>query len=138
MLALLDAAKEAREHAYAPYSSYKVGAAVLDDRGRIHSGCNVENASFGATLCAERNAIAAMVSEGGKEVRAVAVLTQDGGTPCGICLQVLSEFVKEPGRVEVLCAATDGSSKTFKLSELMPLPFKLAELEGTDELKRTR
>lgn len=131
MLALLKAASEASMNAHAPYSGYKVGAAVLDERGRIHAGCNVENASFGATICAERNAVACMIADGGKEVRAVAVLTQDGGTPCGICLQVLSEFVKDPAKVEVTCAATDGSQKTFKLSELMPLPFR------TDELKRT-
>src|SRR5688572_14176091 len=127
MVALLEAAKEARKNAYAPYSGYKVGAAVLDDRGRIHPGCNVESASFGATICAERSAVARMIAEGGKEVKAVAVLTQDGGTPCGICLQVLSEFVKDPTKLEIFCAATDESQKTFKLSELMPQPFRKDE-----------
>ena len=127
MLALLDAAKEARQNAYAPYSGYKVGAAVLDDRGRIHSGCNVENASFGATICAERAAVANMIAEGGKKIKAAAVLTEDGGTPCGLCLQVLNEFAADPAGVEVLCAATDGTQRTFKLSELMPHPFKLKE-----------
>jgi cytidine deaminase len=127
MLALLDAAKQARQNAYAPYSGYNVGAAVLDDRGRIHSGCNVENASFGATICAERAAVANMIAEGGKKIKAAAVLTEDGGTPCGLCLQVLSEFAADPAAVEVLCAATNGTQRTFKLSELMPHPFKLKE-----------
>lgn len=128
---LVASAFKGRKSAYAPYSGYEVGAAVLDEQDRVHVGCNVENSSFGATICAERAAVTRMVSEGGKVILAIAIATQDGGAPCGICLQVLSEFSPDAAQVEVICAATDGSHRTFKLSELLPVPF------ASDALSRT-
>jgi len=113
-----------RENAYAPYSNYKVGSALLTDTGEIFSGCNVENASFGLTVCAERNAIANAVVEGKKKFIAILVLTQDEepGTPCGACRQVISEFFN-PDAV-VLLANTSGIKKEILVSELLPQPFK--------------
>ena len=87
---LIGRAKEARSNAYAPYSVYSVGAAVQSVDGQVFKGCNVENASYGLTICAERNAIAAMVCAGGRKVSAVAVVTKDGARPCGACLQVFA------------------------------------------------
>src|SRR5947208_1457032 len=84
---LLTAARAAAGNAYAPYSKYAVGAALRDEQGRIWAGCNVENASYGLSLCAERNAVTAMVSHGGKEVKEILVLTADAAPPCGACLQ---------------------------------------------------
>ncbi len=90
--ALVAAAREARQRAYAPYSHYQVGAALLTEDGVIFTGCNVENASYSASICAERVAIAKAVSEGHRAFRAMAVVTSNGATPCGICRQVMNEF----------------------------------------------
>jgi cytidine deaminase len=94
---LVAAAKAARDRAYAPYSNYKVGAAIATMSGRVFTGCNVENASYGACLCAERNAIGQMVAAGEAEPVACVVVTEGerGGSPCGICRQVLSEFARD-------------------------------------------
>jgi len=89
---LIEAAKEARKWAYAPYSQYPVGAALVTASGRIYEGVNVENAAFPMTICAERVAIFKAVSEGEREFRAIAVVTKNGGSPCGACRQVLAEF----------------------------------------------
>lgn len=91
---LIQAALQAREVAYAPYSQYKVGAALLGKSGRIYTGCNVENASYGATICAERVAAVKAVSEGEQTFEALAVATDgdEPGSPCGICRQFLAEF----------------------------------------------
>ncbi len=113
----------ARQRAYAPYSGYAVGAAVEDERGQVHAGCNVENVSYGATICAERGAIARMVAEGGTQVRRVAVATADGGAPCGICLQVLGEFAEDPRAVEVELFAGEIPSGQYTLAQLMPRAF---------------
>lgn len=121
---LIGAAQIVRKRAYCPYSGYAVGAALMDDNGRIHTGCNVENASYGATLCAERSALARLVSEGGKRVRAVAVATQDGAPPCGICLQSLLEFCPDPDQVPVYLIDGSGRSRTLALGALMPLGFR--------------
>lgn len=120
---LLRAAQASRTRAYVPYSKYAVGAAVLGSDGKIYSGCNVENASYGLTICAERNAIAAMVAAGCTSIEAVAVVTADGGTPCGACRQVLSEFAV--GETTVVCAG-DTSSHQFSVAELLPSSFKLS------------
>jgi cytidine deaminase len=90
--ALIDLANEARRRAYAPYSNYQVGAALRTRSGRIFTGCNVENAAYPTSMCAERIAIYKAVSEGEKEFEVIAVVTPNGGTPCGGCRQVMAEF----------------------------------------------
>lgn len=90
--ALIKAARQIRQQAYAPYSNFAVGAAVLAANGQIYQGVNIENASYGLTVCAERNAIGSMVGDGQTELLAVAVSTSNGVTPCGACRQVLLEF----------------------------------------------
>jgi cytidine deaminase len=124
--ALLRAARAARKHAHAPYSRYRVGAAVRDERGRIHTGCNVENASYGLTVCAERNAVAAAVAAGAKAIRAVAVVTasRPPATPCGACRQVLAELGGPTTRV--LLAAPAGKAEETTLGALFPRGFRLA------------
>jgi len=89
---LIERALEGRNRAYAPYSQYYVGAAILTKSGKIFSGCNVENASYGLANCAERTAVFKTISEGEREIEAIAVVTKDGGMPCGACRQVLNEF----------------------------------------------
>lgn len=111
-----------RERAYAPYSHYQVGAALLDDQGRVFTGCNVENISYGLTICAERTAIVKMVSEGGRRIRGLAVATRDGGTPCGMCLQTIAEFAE--GDLGIICVSEDGSRQEFTLADLLPHRFK--------------
>ena len=112
----------ARENAYAPYSGFKVGAALLAESGRIYTGCNFENASFGAGTCAERVALGSALAAGERKFRAVCVTAERIVTPCGICRQALSEF----GDLEVICADTSGNSKRFRLSELLPEAFELS------------
>ena len=92
---LVAAAQTVREHAYAPYSNYAVGAAVLTGGGEIIAGCNVENASYGATICAERVALTAAIAQGKRELKAIAVVTVDGASPCGMCRQVMYELGPE-------------------------------------------
>ncbi|MCB9454390.1 MAG: cytidine deaminase [Anaerolineaceae bacterium] len=92
---LLQAARDASERAYVPYSHYPVGAALLGSNGVIYTGCNVENAAFPATICGERTALVKAVSEGQQEFTAIAVVTQNGGSPCGLCRQMLFEFAPE-------------------------------------------
>ena len=121
---LVEAAMKAKTNAYAPYSVYSVGAAVLADDGRIFAGCNVENASYGLTVCAERNAVAAMIFAGGDNIIAVAVVTKDGARPCGACLQVLAEFAASDG-VDVLCVDQGGKTESLKLTDLLPHAFNL-------------
>jgi cytidine deaminase len=128
---LLDSAKNARKYAYAPYSGYLVGAAVLDESGNIWTGCNVENVSYGLCVCAERTAVCKMISEGHREVRAIAVATRDGGTPCGMCLQTLLEFAPDTRNVEVSTISDSGQINRFFLSELIPHGFNSNELRRT-------
>ncbi|MGE3127377.1 MAG: cytidine deaminase [Fimbriimonadaceae bacterium] len=127
---LVKEARRARAQSYCPYSKYAVGAAVQDVEGRVWSGCNVENVSFGLTVCAERAAVTKMVSEGGREILAVAVVTPDGGTPCGMCLQTLLEFAPRPDTVEVLVAKPEGEIRRYLLSELIPFGFASSLEEG--------
>ena len=124
---LLAAARAARGHAHAPYSRFRVGAAVLDERGRVHAGCNVENASYGLTTCAERNAIAAAVAGGARRIKAVAVVTgtRPPSTPCGACRQVLAEF--GDADMLVLLAPPSGTGTTRRLGALLPESFSLDE-----------
>jgi cytidine deaminase len=115
--ALLRKANEAREKAYAPYSKYPVGAALLGASGRIYTGCNVENAVYPETLCAERTAVVKAVSEGERDFVAIAVVTRDGGSPCGACRQVLIEFA--PG-MAVYIADERGQVRETTAEELLP------------------
>ena len=118
---LLALARQVRLRAHAPYSRFRVGAAVLDERGRMHAGCNVENASYGLTVCAERNAVAAAVAAGAKRIRAVAVVTRDGSSPCGACRQVLAELGTPT--TDVLLASPAGKPVDHTLGTLLPYAF---------------
>jgi len=119
--ALVQAAREVRENAHAPYSHFKVGAAVRAKSGKVFVGCNVENASFGGTVCAERNAIAAAVAAGESEILDVAVFTDAAHPtmPCGLCRQVILEL----GAEARIVAATPSEAKYTTLSDLLPEPF---------------
>lgn len=117
---LVEQAKEAREHAYAPYSNYRVGAALVTVGGRVFTGCNVENAVFSETICAERTAVVKAVSGGETEFAAIAVVTQDGGAPCGACRQVLNEFAPE---MIVLIADDAGNVRQTTAADLLPDRF---------------
>jgi cytidine deaminase len=132
--ALLKAAADVRLRAYAPYSNYLVGAALLDDKDQIHVGCNVENLSYGGTICAERSAVTRMIADGGTQLKAVAVVTRDGGAPCGICRQVLVEFTNDPSGVPVFMAKADAldQSEAHSLAELAPFAFNSSEVGRTD------
>ena len=125
---LLAAARAARRNAFAPYSHFTVGAAVLDERGRIHAGCNVENASYGLTTCAERNAVAAAVAAGARKVRAVAIAGPPGQRPavrpCGACRQVLAEFA-QPDTPVLLAPARGNRATVRQLGALLPESFRL-------------
>lgn len=120
---LIEAAITVRENAYAPFSKYAVGAALFDAEGRLFTGCNVENSSYGASICAERAAIFKMVSEGGQRITKMAVVTADGGVPCGMCLQVIREFVDNPGTLDIWCVGGDRKKQRFTLRELLPVQF---------------
>jgi cytidine deaminase len=126
--ALFEAANAARARAYAPYSGYKVGAALLGADGAIYAGCNVENAAYPVTICAERTALVKAVSEGARDFEAVAVVTRDGGHPCGTCRQALNEFAPEMA-VLVFSAAGDLVGECA-LSDLLPGAFGPANLKG--------
>jgi cytidine deaminase len=122
---LISEARKARERAYAPYSgNFKVGSAVLTEEGEIFSGCNIENASFGATICAERVAVFKAIASGHRRIRAVAVIanTPDPISPCGICRQVIAEFGSD---AEILMANTAGDTRVSNMQELLPVTFKL-------------
>lgn len=117
---LIRLACEVRERAYAPYSNYRVGAAILLADGRFYTGVNVENASYGLSICAERTAVFKMVSEGRGEIVAVAVSTENAGSPCGACRQVLAEFA---GDVPVWLVDGVGNGRQTTLHTLLPDHF---------------
>jgi cytidine deaminase len=131
--ALVDAARSARERAYAPYSKFAVGAAVLDDAGRIHAGCNVENAAYPQGICAEATALVHMVMAGGRRVRAVAVVGDAPApvTPCGGCRQKLREFAAD--EVPVLIADLHSVRARYTLGELLPASFGPAHLKDAHD-----
>ena len=119
---LIEAALAARQNAHAPFSKFKVGAALEDSAGRIHTGCNVENATYGLTLCAERVAVFKAISEGARQFRRVAVAadTETLTPPCGACRQILWEFC---GDVELVLSNLRGKTETLRLKDLFPRPF---------------
>jgi cytidine deaminase len=119
---LVESAARARENAYAPYSNFKVGAALLASSGRVFTGCNVENATYGLTVCAERVALWKAISEGEREFTRIAVVTESHrpASPCGACRQLLWEFC---GDIELILASTRGFKETRRLAQLFPLPF---------------
>lgn len=118
---LISAALKARAKAYAPYSKFAVGAALLGKAGQVFAGCNVENVSLGLTICAERAALAAAIADGVKDFEAIAIVadSQKPALPCGGCRQVLAEF--SPGLL-VIAVTTSGQHQQFSLNELLPFP----------------
>lgn len=128
---LIRAASDARKQAYAPYSKFRIGAAVLTTNGKIFTGCNVENVSYGLSICAERVAVGNMAASGEREIAAVAVFSNGGVFPCGACLQVIQEFSgKEPPLI--IAAGTDGSVQMKSLDQCLPCAFKDFEGEGQE------
>lgn len=128
---LMARAREVRENAYAPYSSFRVGAAILCADGQVFVGANVENAAYPTGICAERAALAAAVSAGARDFKTIAIVSDSAGPtpPCGQCRQALAEFGTS---VDVLLArGTSGESRRFKLSELFPLPFNAHSMDKT-------
>jgi cytidine deaminase len=128
---LIEAASEVRDQAHAPYSGFAVGAAVLGGGGRIYVGCNVENASYGLSVCAERHAVAAVVSAGGRNIEGLAVVTDTSppSSPCGACRQVLVEF----GDFPVILANLDGDQILTSVTELLPDAFTPKSLVKAQE-----
>jgi len=124
---LINAARNTRDNAYAPYSGFKVGAAIVAEDGNIYVGCNVENASYGLTVCAERNAIASLIASGNRFPISIAIVAKDGVLcpPCGACRQVLTEF--NPN-LEIILESGDKSFELFKLNEILPLSFSTKDL----------
>ena len=122
---LIERAMEMARKAYAPYSRFRVGAAVLAESGEIYGGANVENASYGATVCAERSAIFAAVNAGERKLKAIAVTA----TPCGMCRQVLGEFASKDG-MDVFTLSEGGAIKRYALDELLPHSFSINKKEG--------
>jgi cytidine deaminase len=127
--ALIEAARQARRHAHAPFSRFQVGAALEARDGRIFTGCNVENASYGLTVCAERVALFKAISEGVREFKRIVVATDTAAPtpPCGACRQLLWEFA---GDLEVILANLDGEKASYRLGELFPHPFDVRNLEA--------
>ena len=123
---LIAAAREAREGAYAPYSGYAVGAALLAGSGKVYAGANVENAVFPLSMCAERVAAFMAVAAGERDFVAIAVATDDAGTPCGSCRQVLSEF--NPDAL-VIVAGNDDQHREWRVRDLLPHAFGPENLE---------
>ena len=122
---LIEKAREARMRAYAPYSNYSVGAALLTTDGKVFTGCNVENAVYPLGLCAERVAIFKAVSEGHRDFLAIAIVTKNGGSPCGSCRQVMHEFAPE---MRVIIADETGHVRETTVAELLPDSFGASDL----------
>ena len=126
MKELIDAAKKVRKNAHAIYSQYKVGAAVLTDDNTIISGCNVESSSYGLTCCAERVALFSAISNGHNKFKALAVITKDGGTPCGACRQVIWDLC---GDIPIYIADENGKIDETTSKELLPNAFDDSSLK---------
>ncbi len=126
---LIQSAKEAMEHAYSPYSRFSVGAALLSSDGKVYTGCNIENASYGATCCAERVALYKAVSEGAHSFKALAIISDSGDytVPCGICRQALSEFAPD---LLVYAANNSGGYIRVTLPEMLTHAFNKSNMNG--------
>ena len=124
---LVAAATQVKQNAYAIYSNFRVGAALLTDEGEVFQGCNVENSSYGLTICAERNAVFQAVAQGRNRFKAIAIVSDDDGfiTPCGACRQVLAEFAP---RLEIILTNKAGNKKVTTLDKLFPIPPDLKKL----------
>lgn len=133
---LVSAAREAQKFSYSPYSHFQVGAALLTSDDKVYGGANIENASYGATICAERTALVKAASEGVRKIRAVVVVTSNAVFPCGICRQVLAEFA-ESSDMPVIVADSDGNvANETTIGVLLPGHFGPEELEdGVDARK---
>jgi cytidine deaminase len=125
---LLEAALAARENAHAPFSKFKVGAAIEDESGRVFTGCNVENSTYGLTICAERVAVFKAISEGARKFKRIAVAADTDvlTPPCGACRQILWEFC---GDAELTLVNLQGKTETFRLKDLFPRPFDASFLD---------
>lgn len=123
-IVLIEKAKEAKKNSYSPYSKFKVGAALMTIENKIYTGCNIENSSYGATVCAERTAVFKAVSEGMRNFKKIAIASDlnDITYPCGICLQVLSEFMPDG---KIILEDKDKNIFVYKISELLPYAFCL-------------
>lgn len=126
---LIALAQQAREQAYAPYSNFPVGAALLGRSGRVYTGCNVENASYPLTMCAERAAVYRAVAEGERCFQTIAIVTETGAAPCGACRQVLREFGGADGELRVVIADGAGQAQTFTIADLLPAAFTPDQLQ---------
>jgi len=129
---LIEKAKKARLKAYAPYSGFKVGAALLTRSGKVHTGANVENSTFSLTVCAERVAVFKAVARGDKDFAKIVVVADKGLpiTPCGACRQVLSEFAKD---LKIVCTNLQGKIERYSLKELLPEAFEKGSTDRTDK-----
>ncbi|TPX33137.1 cytidine deaminase [Synchytrium endobioticum] len=128
---LNELAQNAKVHSYSPYSNFRVGAALLCRSGKIYSGCNIENASYGAAICAERTAIVKAVSDGSRDIIAISIASDMPDTiitPCGICRQFIREFGTD---ITIICTTANGASTTFALQDLLPQSFGPDELNGS-------
>jgi len=129
LLAMMAAAMDWRGKAYAPYSNFRVGAAVMGGSGKVHMGCNVENASYGLTVCAERVAIWKAISDGETKLRAVVIAVEDEQMPrpCGACLQVMTEFAPADEPMQIMTVSGDNTYELHTLDDYLPMPFRLEE-----------
>ncbi|HPC36691.1 MAG TPA: cytidine deaminase [Candidatus Marinimicrobia bacterium] len=127
---LKDAARQAADNAYAPYSHYPVGAALLTNDGQIYTGCNVEASSYGLTVCAERNAIAAAIVAGARHFRAMGIFSLTRVPPCGACRQVIWDIC---GDIDIFLFDESEDFQHFRSSELFPVPFDNNQMKGIDK-----